>query len=83
MKLVNHSLNRLLDGGNAAAGFGSSGSHVLAAPEQLGGQKHGEQQRSGAFGLGGRAKNLNEQSGAGVGLASGAALATLTAEEPR
>lgn len=81
VKHINHSLNRLLDGGNRVVGFGSSGSSVLVVPDQKAAKKQNEQQRSGVFGLGGRAKNLNEQSGAGVGLASGAGLAPLFNDE--
>lgn len=76
VRLVNHSLNRLLDSNSKMAGLGpSSGSNIFAAPDQKAtmNQTAAEPQKSGVFGLGGR-KTLNEQSGAGVGMASGAGL---------
>lgn len=76
VKLVNHSLNRLLDNNNKMAGPGpSSGSNIFAAPDLKAtmNQNAAEPAKSGVFGLGGR-KTLNEQSGAGVGMASGAGL---------
>ena len=73
------SLHRLFD---STVGLGaSSGSKALAAQAYSAGKNQNEAHRSGVFGLSGRAKNLNEQSGAMVGTASGVGLGALYADE--
>ena len=64
----NQSLNRLLDSNNRMASIGmSSGSNIIVAPESNIRNMHTISAKGAIFGLGGRPRNLNEQSGAGVG----------------
>jgi len=71
----NQSLNRLLESNNKMASIGmSSGSNIIVAPESNIRNMHTISAKGTIFGLGGRPRNLNEQSGAGVGHGYGGAV---------